>query len=250
MKPLARWTIGPCRPEGFDILKWAIYNFKNLYPQFDCIICHNQLTKEQLAKVKNIGVELCDQEKYLNSNLYPPKDGYNVHWKLYPPRLRTESHELIMDNDIIFWKHINEIDSFLSNSIPLISQALRRSYGRYNHMVPRPLCINSGIIGLPPDFDFKEDINELLNRKGGWLGRNKDFVNFDEQGIVAVVLSKNEHYIIPTTTVSCLPAKGDLAAVLRNPMLCGIHFIGMNYLDHQWWKFKKNYLSLSGAFFI
>lgn len=238
-KPLIRWTIGPSSKDGFKCLEKSVSNIKKLYPECDFIVCHNQLSGAQKDKIANLDVDLFDQDKHQNSLNHPPQ-GVNVHWKLYPPRLRYNAHEICIDNDIILWKRVPEIDYFLNNNMCLIYQGKNRLYGIYDSNMPQAIRINSGIYGLPPAFDFGGKINDIQKP---WKGR------FDEQGLVATILSENPHFIIPLTSVPICEYwmtsdnfKKSLDSFLRNELCCGLHLVGINYSkqSHLYSSFIKN----------
>lgn len=236
-KPLIRWTIGPSREDGFNCLEKSIFNMKKLYPECDFVVCHNQLSDFQYGKIANLDVELFDQNKHQDALKHPPQ-GVNVHWKLYPPRLRHNAHEICIDNDIILWKRVPEIDYFLNNDVCLIYQGRNRLYGVYDSDMPQAIRINSGIYGLPPAFDFGSKINDIQKP---WEGR------FDEQGLVATILSANPYCMIPLTSVpiceywmSSDDFKESLDAFLRNQFCCGAHFVGINYTEQS--SLYKNFI--------
>ncbi len=227
-KPLARWIIGPVKPKGFDCLKEAIDSFSNLYPQFDLLVCHNQLTDQQRGNLEKFGVPLYEQS-YTNGFCEPK----GVAWKLYPVRLRLSAHELIMDNDLVIVKKVTQIDSFLNEDKVLIYEAGARSYGFFDRYVPKMYKINSGIYGMPPNFDMEGRIKGLFNQSGlkEWTNScNQGRVTWDEQGIVAAALINYNKYIIIylKDITNC-----ELDLIKGN----GYHFVGINrYTKHKPWK--------------
>ena len=60
MKPLVRWTIGPVSELGHKILKRSVENFKKIYPEFDCVVCYNNIEKKLLDEIH---VDLFEQKK-------------------------------------------------------------------------------------------------------------------------------------------------------------------------------------------
>jgi hypothetical protein len=237
-KPLIRWTIGPVKEEGFSCLGKSVRNMKHLYPECDFVICYNQLTRLQHERISELGVDLLDQSKYLDSLKYHPH-GKSVHWKLYPPRLNLDSHEICMDNDIILWKRVPEIDYFLSSKDTcLIYQGINRLYGSYDLNIPKLVRINSGIYGLPPNFDFRSKLKSIQKK---WSNR------FDEQGIVASILCQESYCMIPLPYVpicECWMSSNDfkktMDAFLRNEFCCGMHFVGINYAEQN--SFYNNFI--------
>lgn len=214
MKPLIRYTIGPTAPLGMDCLKRAIFKIKQLYPQCDIAVCYNQIKKPNIK-----GVELVDQSDFRNSLKYVPKDGFNVHWKLFPPRLRLDSHEIWIDNDIIIFKHIEKINTFLDGQIFLGYEGLHRLYGNYENIVPKG-CFNSGVFGLPPNFDFESFLASAIDQgvEKKWVGK------FDEQGLVANTVLRHENVIITQKELPILEKNWQLT----KSDCCGYHFVSLN----------------------
>lgn len=224
MKPLLRWTIGPVHDCGFDTLALSVRKMKSLY-DFDMVICYNQLGEQQVKRLEKLDVVLLDQTKYIPSDrLRAPRVGYSVEWKLFPPRLRPESHELFVDNDIIFHKPVETIKTWLETSdTALLYQGLHGLHGAYSTMVPQGYRINSGIFGLPPDFDFAGEIKKY--------GKPfKDY--FDEQGLVACVLTRQSHFIVPLTEVPIIESNWTIESHYNNKSCCGYHFVHANKKEH------------------
>ena len=136
MKPLFRLTIGPVKEFGLKLLKKNVRLIKKNYPEADVVVCFNQIDPALL----NVDVDKINQLDYVNSLPYYPKAET---WKLYPPRLRMESHEIILDNDILFFKRIPEIDEFLSSNRSLLFEGRFREYGKYDHLIPKSITKES-----------------------------------------------------------------------------------------------------------
>lgn len=238
-RPLARWTIGPTLNDGFACLAKSVRQFANIYPEFDLLIAHNQLTNDKIKVIESLGVETCDQMHFVSSLDPMPVNGYNVHWKLYPPRFRTNAHEIVIDNDIIIRKRIREIDLFLESDSVLLYQGLNGQHGIYEDLVPTGMRVNSGIYGMPAGYDFLKEIHRVVGTVRNWNGK------FDEQGLVAATLSAyHTHYIIPLTTLPIVESHFDLKA-LTNPLCCGHHFVGINYNEnHMAWNAYNNFITL------
>jgi len=134
MKPLFRWTIGGrlCN-DSIEILNQSIYLISKCYPEADAIVCYNGIEKSQLQKIK---AELYEQH-HVPEMEYPPKKEM---WKMYPPRLRPEGHEIVLDNDVLIFSRIKEIDLFLSGNYTLMLRGRARAYGKYDHKVPQPIA--------------------------------------------------------------------------------------------------------------
>ena len=111
-------------------------------------------------------------------------------WKLCPIRLRPETHEIWIDNDIVIRERIPEVDDFLTKETTIISQAWgREKYGRFDAIVPKtePWTCCAGFFGIPPHFDFQAKALELCN--------GYPLQGFDEQGLVASIVTSTENWI-------------------------------------------------------
>lgn len=202
-KPLFRWTVGPCIKQGFDILRESVSQALRVYgDRFKFVICHNNLNddqKEVLKSIASLNVELYEQSwehcslpidnqclKKVDGNF--PITTVNCNgsvWKYCPDRLRPHSHELIVDNDLIIVSPIKQIEDFLnSTNKSLLLQDRFRYYGRYDKMVSHSKFLNTGMIGLPPDYNLKNTMLEFWNRK-----KHNDITQADEQGLVASALA-------------------------------------------------------------
>lgn len=217
MKPVVRWTIGNVKPAGFECLKWSIESFLKLY-DVSVVICHN-CSEDNLKLLPN------KYERYNQLRDWEIKPE-GVSWKLYPPRLFNENHELVIDNDIIIEKRIKEIDHFFENDSTLLLEDVTRNYGQYEAHVPENFKINSGIFGMPPLFNFEKYIKFYVKK---WeinaLGEYAASKTFDEQGIVATsLLNYHSYSIIPHSSVSIC----ERDFIESN----GMHFIGLNRRDH------------------
>jgi hypothetical protein len=224
MSLLARWTIGKTKADGYRCLKESIESFLSLY-EAEVVICHNC----EAEMLPDLPYPLYDQRK--NYTIEP----MGVAWKLYPPRISPEKHEICIDNDIVFMKKIKQIDKFIANDCTLLLEGDGRVYGRFEKHVPPEYEINSGVYGMPPNFDLERYVNFYANKpwEENALGVHADSKTFDEQGIVALaLLDYQKTLIIPKSSITnCehqyIPSDG-------------MHFIGLNrrnfhrpYKEHQ-----------------
>lgn len=227
--------MGPAEPAGFDTLRLSVKTTKRIFPEFDLVICYNQLSAAEVQILEKLDVALINNEKHISDFIFPPTEGYHVHWKLYPPRLRIESPEIFIDNDVVLIKRPPEIDMFLEGGhSTLLYQGLNEgAHGQFANASPKGIRINSGIFGMPPDFDFNERARKIskLHKVTGW--ENK----YDEQGLVAAVLLNHSFYhIIPTTTIPIIDPSSSLDG-FTTPACCGYHFVQVNYQPkHQGWE--------------
>jgi len=222
-KSLLRYTIGPVSSSGFDILEESIRYIRNIYPELEIVICHNQLNEEQIHSLEQLEVPLYTQK---HECLLQSPTGEQ--WKLYPPRLNPNGYEIVIDNDIILTERIPEIDEFLTSSKTLVMSAVYRAYGQFAKYVPENLYINSGIYGMPPGFDFEKKIKLLTRKVENWSER------FDEQGLVATCLGNYKHITIPMSEVLPLGENSEWRPGK------GYHFIDANKSEfHSGWEGYK-----------
>ena len=151
------------------------------------------------------------------------------------------SHEIFIDNDVLFHAESESINKFLrSKDMTFITTGFgnngKGNYGKYFDLVQdHTIPVNSGVFGLPPYFPFSELIKKYQNH-------DKDrFWNdyFDEQGLVACcVLNHINKLIIPMSEIN-------LCVSSFKSALSAYHFAGVNkgYLE-VWNYFIKNKIKI------
>lgn len=223
MNPIARWTIGPSTPAGYECLRLSIESFLKFYDA-EVVICHN-CSPETISNIcVDNKIRLIDQQEVAKISKIPPM---GVAWKLYPPRIDRSRHEICIDNDIVFREPVPEIDHFLNNDCTLMLEDHSRTYGRFERYVPSGFEINSGIYGMCPDFDLYKYVNFYCQRD--WeinaLGEYEQSKTFDEQGLIALsMLDYPRHIIISNTTITNCERELKISN--------GMHFIGLNRRSH------------------
>jgi hypothetical protein len=193
-----------------------------VYPEFDLIVCHNNLSLSELKKLNSLNVKLYKQIE--NSNL-PIANSW---WKLIPSRIRNESHELWLDNDVLIWKRVPAIDLWLSSNTGIITQGLHGLYGEFKNFVKSPYPVCAGVFGLPPNFNFESKIINLYNNK---LKHKRLDMPFDEQGLTAAIVTNIPGFIkIPLNQIKICENENDTAGDAS-----GAHFVGTNRgYKHAW----------------
>ncbi|RDJ35114.1 MAG: hypothetical protein DWQ19_09780 [Crenarchaeota archaeon] len=231
MKPLLRWTIGNVHHYGFQILAQSIDKLKKIYKdEFDYLVCHNSLNTEQLAFLEKLSVALYCQDDY-QSNLSCPKptNAGQAGWKIYPPRLRPDGHEIVLDNDVVIKKRIPAIDRFLkSNSIFLITEAKKRCFGAFDSLIlPRgyKTKFNTGFFSMPPGYDFETDLENKIKKLN--FTEWKD--HFDKQGLVAACITSHNYELISLKAIG-------VHSVNFIPGIYGDHFVGSNSGYARYWR--------------
>jgi len=224
MKPLVRWTVGNCSDDGISMLEVAVYKFIRLYGDlFDYKIFYNDLPELYKNRLQALGIELVEKDPH-SLPLLPTCGPF---WKLYPPRDRLNAHEIIIDNDLILYRHLKEIDRFLaSDDMLLTTEAYHRNYGMFDGLIDATaININTGIIGLYPNYDFKQKVCDFMNvySVDSWK------THFDEQGLVAYLFLKEKCVQV---------SKSDIEIILPDGKLkfgkCGLHLVGTNVHSPHW----------------
>ena len=230
-KPLLRWVIGDVHDLGFHVLKKSVKRFLDLYGnEFDYLICYNNLPKSRVEELSSIGIDIYDQTEE-GKKLFPPISDFEntlsggAIWKICPPRLRKESHEIVLDNDIILRNRHECISNFLnSDSLFLVTEALDRLFGKFDSYVPEGIKLNTGFYGLPPNYDFKEKIEKLIFKSQikSWES------HWDKQGLVAACIVKENYEVISLDDISVCWGS-------YNRGKFGDHFPGVNSGVSDYW---------------
>lgn len=223
LKPLLRWHIGNVSKNGFECLKMSIESFLGRFDA-DGVICHNNLTDEQIKTLEPLGIRLIDQRPFGDAAEVKPR---GVAWKLYPARLALNRHELVIDNDLLLNERIESIDHFLENDCTLLLEGISRAYGRFERHVPINYKISSGLYGMPPGFNFGKIVDSFLYQdwEENAMGIHLQNFTFDEQGLVALgLLSYPQKVIIPITDINECQYKLTAAK--------GHHFVALNKMKN------------------
>ena len=259
MKPLLRWTCGPCLQQGLEILEESIRRTTEVLglDNFDWAICYNGLTKEQVGFINKakgtrpIHMILQDWSNCpIPDNVQTPrrKDGSfemngklcgGTMWKVCPARLRMESHEIVMDNDIVLLKKFPQIDEFLaSKDKTLMLEEPVRFYGRYDCLFAADEAnLNSGFMGFPPRYDYAKAIYKAWEEHGNYTQLSQA----DEQGLLTYALSRTPGFkVLPTQMKEILHREFGNKITGDEE---GIHFTQSNRGDnHRAWNFYKENL--------
>lgn len=236
MKLLFRYTLGPVKDLGLLILKESIRKLKSIYPEVDIVICYNQLNEKQFNFIKKLKVNLYEQ-KYNGIGYKPTVEN----WKMYPQRLDITKHEIVMDNDIVLFERLEEIDNFLnSNNSTLIAEDTSRNLGKYDRFLKLKNGLNCGIFGMPPGFDFSLKINEMCEKDTikKWTKR------YDDQGIISAAMNNHPYcIIIPLKKLPILSPENEIP---NNEEIKGIHFAYANRSEYHrpWIEYIKRNISI------
>jgi hypothetical protein len=280
MKPIIRWTVGSVEKSGYEILNYSIKNIIKLYStNFDYFVCYNDVNLKEINKLKTkYKINFLEQNwEDCPIDLSEPKNFDQItkqklngsFWKICPPRLSIDTHEIILDNDLIFLKKPKIIESFLStNNKNLIikdsNSNTKQTLGKYDKLFEnKKQGYNSGAIGLFPGYDFNRHIITNYNL----IATDKKHLSYaDEQGLLMYTLLSTNPIIGESTDFidirpnymhyDCLSESiikkfklNDKIINITDQLLddifssaSAIHFIKSNRHEHFAWEyFKKKY---------
>lgn len=239
-KPIARWTLGPVSPIGQEILLESIARFATVYPEFDRVVCYNNIESD-IVKRFALYAEIHEQKESELPCLVMPPDSTKERatgcgWKLSPPRLRIDSLELFLDNDLVIFSRIQEIDDWIkSRRHGLITEGKWRLYGAFKDFVTPDKKMCAGLFGLPPFFNFEKHIKYFFSHF------NQPLDAFDEQGMTAATVSNMKNfYVVPIKKLRIIE-NHDVFPDIVAEGIGGIHFVGANRKPHHygWQNYKK-----------
>lgn len=200
MKPVIRWTIGSVKKTGYEILYVSIKKILSLYSnEFDYFVFYNDINLNEIEKlkIKFKNIEFVRQKwQDCPINLAMPnsidketKQKLNgSFWKICPPRIRKDAHEIILDNDLVFLKKPKIIKEFLSRiDKNLVVQDCLLYMGKYGKYINEKQGYNSGIIGLRPNYDFESELKKEWNQSD-----DSELDYAEEQGLVTYTLLKSD----------------------------------------------------------
>lgn len=261
-KPLFRYTVGSCLPQGLEVLGESIKQTTQVLgvDRFDWMICYNGLNEEQLQTIKDhigdLPFTLYEQNWELAAissetkewSTPKRKDGSfewngnhcgGTMWKVCPPRMRMETHEIVMDNDIVIRKPIPQIEYFLkTNNMALILEEPIRFYGRFDGLFPdKGPFLNSGLMGFPPGYNYQQEIIRVWEENGSM----EKLSQADEQGLLMYTLNQVPNIRISKEQVKEILAR-DFNATLEETF-CAYHFTQSNRIPkhHAWKKYKEQF---------
>jgi hypothetical protein len=146
-----------------------------------------------------------------------------------------ETHEIVMDNDIVILKKFPQIDEWLNSDKVLILEEPIRFYGRYDCLFgPEPPFLNSGFMGFPPGYDFGAVIAEQWNSHGKYMNLSQA----DEQGLLTYSLNRSSSVRIHSDQMVEILARDYNYEITGNEF--AYHFTQSNRINHVAWnKYKK-----------
>lgn len=252
-KPLFRWTVGNTLPQGLEILAESVNRTTRALgiDNWDWAICYNGVSRDELQflskAIGNKPIQLISQSWAtcpVNDNVQTPRrrDGsfeYNgakcggTMWKVCPARLRMETHEIVMDNDIVLLKKFPEIDEFLqATDKALLLEEPVQFYGRYDCLFPsNEPPLNSGFMGFPPGYDFGNHILMNWEKHGSYT----NLTQADEQGLLTYTLNQQPNIRITKEEMVIILHRDYRTQITGKEH--GIHFTQANRMpNHPAWK--------------
>lgn len=268
--PILRWTFGNnSSSNGLNSLMHSVALATELYgPHFRYFLLCNSSDPDKIDIVRRIcakhgvGLRMQSWSDMPFRHAMPPNKSSDMEnhehfsgsiWKICPPRLDMACHEIVLDNDVLLFKRVPEIDEFLKSDRALISCDVGGTFfGRYAHLHnDNSPYYNTGILGYPPGWDLASTLVEL------WDDYPLENLSYaDEQGLLSAAVATMNPILVKPTRVAIAHPRGfspenfgrggdgysyrkDFARVLKR--FCGIHFVGLNRSeDHIGWRLFLN----------
>jgi len=233
MKPLWRWTISGVISElGWEIFSESVRHATKVYPEFDFVVCYNNVTAKQQSYLESLPIGTFPQQEWMTCVEHKKGDGNckDFTWKIIPPRLRNQSHELWVDNDIVIRDRIPDIDKWLTKNTGLISVGFDSFYGRFKDQIDPEVDCCAGLFGLPPYFSFRERIAEVCH--------GQPLVDYDEQGMIVYIISNIPEWI--AVSYDDFRMWGLWQKEFGSGLPYGLHFVRANDSDYmKSWAYYK-----------
>lgn len=230
---IVRWTIGDVSDFGFAALRLSIHGAIKLFGRrASYVVCVNTVS---LQRARDLTGEVPDGLSWRDvTNEFPewlrphfdPQMAEGVGWKFAPLRLDQDAMELSLDNDCIMWAMPEAIRRWSDAGEGFVfAEDVVPCFGQF-----APLCgtrpRNSGIRGLPPQFDLAQAFGRILQEHPVLLKSE-----LDEQGLQAAALARFHPLIVTVDEVTiCSPFPPHLPDLGR----CGAHFVGLNAKHLPW----------------
>lgn len=231
---VVRWTVGDVSAEGFEALRLSVWSATRLLgDRARYVICVNSVPVET-ARARTGSLPQAVEWRDVTHALWPEIQPYlgenlaeGVAWKFAPLRLDDAAHELALDNDCILWSLPRAIGEWLDAPTHcVLAEDVRACFGQFaSRCGPEPR--NSGIRGLPADFDLGAAILDTLKDQPAVLTSE-----LDEQGLQVAALSREAPpKVVSTREVTiCSPFPPHLPHLGQ----CGAHFVGLNAKSLPW----------------
>lgn len=244
-----RWTVGDVSARGWEALRLSVWCAVRLFgvdAEYAIVVNTvgleraRELAGELPAVVLWVEVTAAEMPGWLRPHLVGAGSGSTAAmsegtaWKLLPVRMFAGMHELSLDNDCVLWDVPRAMRAWMDvDDRTLMAADTERCLGQFQGDARVAVAINSGIRGLPPEFDLEDALRASLLEKPGVVLTSE----LDEQGLQAAALHRDgPALVVGLDEVSiCSPFWP------RNPELgrCGAHFVGLNSRHIPWDYFDR-----------
>ena len=145
------------------------------------------------------------------------------------------SHELVVDNDVILLRKFPQIEEWLNGRKALVLEEKIRFYGRYDKLFSDDLLLNSGFMGLPPGYDFGADIRKSWEENDSL----HNISQADEQGLLTYTLSQYSNIRVPKEQMVEILARDYKTDITGKEE--GLHFTQCNRIPRHraWVKYQE-----------
>ena len=235
-RPLGiRWTIGDVSPRGFEALRLSVHGaFRVFGADTAYAIYVNTVPVDEARRRTGAIPDPVEWRQALREVPAVLRDHLDeamaegVAWKFAPLSAFPDRYELALDNDVILWNKPEAIRLWLDGAQQdrLIAQDVIAGHGSFSSLCgPEPR--NSGIRGVPPEFDFADAFGRVLRLISVRLDSE-----LDEQGLQIAALSLDGPPLVVTTddVTICSPFYPHQPHLGR----CGAHFVGLNAREIPW----------------
>ena len=208
----------------------SIKSFQKFYPNNEYYLFFNQIDRKTLYRFEKLNLIIKDQNEFK----FKINDKCKSQLKLIPSRVNINKQEIFIDNDLLITKRIEKIDYFIkSDNNTIICEDVKRFYGIFNKLIDENFCTNTGLFGLPSNFDFS--VSNYYKTNNEWKS------NYDEQGFLSLILLKHNPIIINLNEIAIM-SHDFCSERAFNPIKSGYHFVGLNCKEtHKSWNlFKTN----------
>jgi hypothetical protein len=202
-RPVIRWVKG----DGLDdpVARAAIGQATRLFgDKVDYCLCTNQISAERartLLEWATQPVEWWPLSPTDNATLAAaleavgcPPEHYGYWWKWFPERVRENGPEWVLDGDMVITNAPSWLEQWAQgHDVCRVTQddrwPLEGLYGTYVDLVDKQLRLYSGLVSLPPQLRYMQEIEAILAAKPlmpGHDGRR----DMCEQGVIATAFQR------------------------------------------------------------
>lgn len=211
-------------PPGLRCLEHSISKWIEVYGDYaERYICVNGVCTSRFC---HLDATCIDQTQHVDTLPWEPHDTF---WKFCPPRLRKESHEVIIDNDLVIYGRSPALEDFWTGDHVIATAAHRACYGQFETLLKPGWLVNTGLVGFPPGFDF----GSMLHKMARIYPFLKLSNHCDDQGAF-IYLTKDLLRIIPLEEITVCNPTVDYAPYRLG--ISGTHFAALNSGRDVYWE--------------